>query len=61
MRSHVEEQAMNTETANETIADAVRRELDWDPKVNAKSLGVTATEGWIVLMGTVSSHAEWPP
>jgi hypothetical protein len=34
---------MNTETANETIADAVRRELDCDPKVNANSLGVTTT------------------
>ena len=49
---------MKTEAADLAIADAVRRELDWDPKVNATALGVTATGGAVVLTGVVSSNAE---
>jgi osmotically-inducible protein OsmY len=44
--------------APKTVAEAVRRELDWDPKVNADSLGVTARDGSIMLTGSVSSNAE---
>jgi osmotically-inducible protein OsmY len=53
-----EEAEMNTATADETIVNAVRRELEWDPKVNANSLGVTAVDGSIALIGTVPSHGE---
>ena len=49
---------MQSETSDTTVADAVRDELDWDPKVNATALGVTAADGSIVLMGAVSSNAE---
>jgi osmotically-inducible protein OsmY len=49
---------MKTETTDKRIDDAVRRELDWDPKVNANALGVTAKDGAIVLTGVVSSNAE---
>jgi osmotically-inducible protein OsmY len=49
---------MKTGITDRTLEDAVRRELDWDPKVNANSLAVTAKNGSIVLMGAVSSHAE---
>jgi osmotically-inducible protein OsmY len=49
---------MKTGITHNTVEDAVRRELDWDPKVNANALGVTAKDGSIVLTGTVSSHAE---
>jgi osmotically-inducible protein OsmY len=49
---------MTVQATDKTIDDAVRRELDWDPKVNANALGVTARGGSIVLMGVVSSHAE---
>jgi osmotically-inducible protein OsmY len=49
---------MKTGTTDKTVEDSVRRELEWDPKVSANHLGVTANEGAIVLMGTVSSHAE---
>jgi osmotically-inducible protein OsmY len=56
--THVEELAMKTEIADGTVEDAVRRELEWDPKVNANPLGVTAKAGSIVLIGVVSSHAE---
>jgi osmotically-inducible protein OsmY len=49
---------MTTAITDQSVADAVRRELEWDPKVNANSVGLTATDGAIVLMGVVSSHAE---
>jgi osmotically-inducible protein OsmY len=49
---------MKTGITDRTLEDAVRRELDWDPKVNANSLAATAKNGSIVLMGAVSSHAE---
>jgi osmotically-inducible protein OsmY len=49
---------MNTTAPDQTIADAVRRALDWDPKVHANALGVREADGAIVLMGTVASNAE---
>jgi osmotically-inducible protein OsmY len=53
-----EEAAMHTGVPDATVVNAVRRELDWDPKVNANALGVTATDGSIFLMGIVSSIGE---
>jgi osmotically-inducible protein OsmY len=41
-----------------TVVEEVRHELDWDPKVNANALGVTAMGGSIVLRGVVSSNGE---
>jgi osmotically-inducible protein OsmY len=49
---------MKVDVTDKRVDDAVRRELDWDPKVNANALGVTAEDGAIVLTGVVSSHAE---
>jgi osmotically-inducible protein OsmY len=49
---------MKTGITDRTVEDAVRREFDWDPKVNANSLGVTSKDGSVVLMGVASSHAE---
>lgn len=49
---------MKTGTSDNAIEDAVRRELEWDPKVTANHLGVTANAGAIVLSGAVSSNAE---
>jgi osmotically-inducible protein OsmY len=49
---------MKTEATDKRVDEAVRRELDWDPKVDANALGVTAQEGAIVLTGVVSSNAE---
>jgi osmotically-inducible protein OsmY len=49
---------MKTGTTDKTVEDAVRLELEWDPKVSANHLGVTAKDGAIVLMGAVSSNAE---
>jgi hypothetical protein len=49
---------MTTAITDQSVADAVRRELEWDPRVNANSVGLTATDGSIVLRGAVSSRAE---
>lgn len=49
---------MNTGTTNQTVEEAVRRELEWDPKVTADHLGVLAQDGAIVLTGCVPSNAE---
>jgi osmotically-inducible protein OsmY len=49
---------MKTQTTGKRIDDAVRRELDWDPKVNANAVGVTADDGAIMLTGVVSSNGE---
>jgi osmotically-inducible protein OsmY len=49
---------MKTGTTDQTIEEAVRRELEWDPKVTADHLGVSAKGGAIVLVGYVASNAE---
>lgn len=49
---------MKTGTTDKTVEEAVRRELQWDPKVSADHLGVSAKDGAIVVMGSVSSNAE---
>lgn len=49
---------MKTGTTDKAVEEAVRRELEWDPKVTADHLGVTANGGAVVLMGAVSSNAE---
>jgi osmotically-inducible protein OsmY len=49
---------MKTGTTDKTVEEAVRRELDWDPKVSADHVGVSAKDGAIVLMGCISSNAE---
>lgn len=49
---------MRTETTDAAIEEAVRRELETDPKVSADHVGVIAQDGAIVLTGVVSSNAE---
>ncbi len=49
---------MKTTTTNATVEEAVRRELQWDPKVCANHLGVIAQDGAIVLTGFAPSNAE---
>ncbi len=49
---------MRTGATNQTVEQAVRRELQWDPKVSADHLGVIANDGAIVLTGFASSNAE---
>ena len=40
------------------LHDAVQRQLDWDPEINARDIGVTASDGVITLTGFVNSYAE---
>ncbi len=40
-----------------TIRDAVLRQLEWDPEVDATAIGVTAEGGAVTLSGFVGSYA----
>ena len=40
------------------VRDAVVRQLDWDPELDASAIGVSAGDGVVVLTGFVSTYAE---
>jgi osmotically-inducible protein OsmY len=40
------------------LQDAVMRELEWDPAVDAAHIGVSAKDGAVTLSGHVSSYAQ---
>jgi osmotically-inducible protein OsmY len=40
------------------LQEAVMRELEWDPKVDAAHIGVSAKDGAVTLSGHVSSYSE---
>ena len=51
---------MTTPTLTETdvrLRDAVMRELDWDPEVDASAIGVAARDGIVTLTGYVDNYA----
>src|SRR5438034_5596920 len=55
-----QEDAMTTPTLTETdvrLRDAVMRELDWDPEVDASAIGVAARDGIVTLTGYVDNYA----
>jgi osmotically-inducible protein OsmY len=39
------------------VRDAVLHQLEWDPQVDASSIGVTAKSGTIILTGYINSYA----
>ncbi len=43
---------------NKELQLEVLQELDWDPRVNAENIGVTAKDGVVTLSGEVSSYFE---
>ena len=49
---------MKTVMSDKLMRDAVIKELDWDPKVTASAIGVTAKDGAISLSGHVASYSE---
>jgi osmotically-inducible protein OsmY len=56
----LERTVMSTATIAETdlrLRDAVIRQLDWDPSVDASAIGVTAAEGVVTLTGFIDSYA----
>ena len=44
--------------SNLDIQHSVQHELEWDPRVDAAHIGVTAQSGVVTLSGRVSSYAE---
>jgi len=40
------------------VHDAVQRQLDWEPEINARDIAVTASDGVITLTGFVNSYAQ---
>ena len=40
------------------LRDTVIRQLDWDPEIDARSLGVCASEGIVTLSGFTDTYAE---
>ena len=51
---------MSTATLTNTdirVRDAVMRQLEWDPRVEAGAIGVTATRGAVTLTGFVDTYA----
>src|SRR5262245_7831346 len=56
-----EEDAMTTARLTEAdirLRDAVLRQLDWDPEIDATSVAVEAHKGIITLTGYVDSYSE---
>jgi osmotically-inducible protein OsmY len=49
---------MKTLTSDKTMREAVMNELEWDPKVSAAHIGVTAKDGAITLTGHVASYGQ---
>lgn len=50
---------MTTATITETdirLRDAIVRQLDWDPEVDASAIGVAAKEGVVTLTGFIDSY-----
>jgi osmotically-inducible protein OsmY len=54
------ESQMTTGSVTETdlnVRDAVMRQLDWDPEVDASAIGVAAKDGVVTLSGYIDSYA----
>jgi VCBS repeat-containing protein len=49
---------MKTSTSDNALGDAVRSELEWDPKVDQTHIGVAAADGAVTLTGYVKSYAQ---
>jgi osmotically-inducible protein OsmY len=55
-----QEDVMSTTTLTNRdirIRDAVARQLEWDPQVDASAVGVTATGGTVTLTGFIDTYA----
>lgn len=49
---------METITSDKTMRDAVCRELEWDARLDADRIGVSAKDGAIVLSGQMPTYAD---
>jgi osmotically-inducible protein OsmY len=56
----IQEDIMTTATLTEAdvrVRDAVTRQLDWDPEVDASSVGVAARKGTVTLTGFIDTYS----
>ena len=54
------EELMSTATLTDTdllLRNAVARQLDWDPEVDASAIGIAAKEGAVTLTGYIGTYA----
>jgi VCBS repeat-containing protein len=49
---------MKTAISDSALGDAVRSELEWDPKVDQTHIGVAAADGAVTLTGYVRSYSQ---
>jgi osmotically-inducible protein OsmY len=59
-RERIEEGTVATATLTETdvrVRDAVMRQLEWDPEVDATAVGVAAKNGAVTLTGLIDTYA----
>src|SRR5512133_673057 len=49
---------MKTSISDSALGDAVRSELEWDPKVDQTHIGVAAADGAVTRTGYVRSYAQ---
>jgi osmotically-inducible protein OsmY len=57
----IQEQVMTTATLTYTdvrLRDAVMRQLEWDPEVDASAIGVAAHRGTVTLTGFVNTYSD---
>jgi osmotically-inducible protein OsmY len=54
----IKESTMKTVTNDNTMRESVERELEWDAKLDATRVAVSAKDGAIVLSGHVPTHAD---
>ncbi len=47
---------MNTPSTDSRLMDSVKQELDWDPRVNASHIGISAHDGAITLSGETPAY-----
>ena len=47
-----------TSMSDKTLKEAVMRELEWDPSVEAAHIGVIAKDGAVTLTGKVPTYSQ---
>jgi osmotically-inducible protein OsmY len=57
-QNQIKENDMKTISIDKDIRDAVIRELEWDPRVHTDHVGVSASDGAVVLSGHVPSYLD---
>jgi osmotically-inducible protein OsmY len=59
--AQIKESVMSTASITGTdvrVRNAVVRQLDWDPELDASTIGVSAADGVVILTGFIGTYAE---